>query len=65
MQVRRTCVNCVRTSRDSVAREVAPAYECHLSVCRERSNGVGRARRDLQLCRFFRGREWVTGVNKH
>ena len=32
-----------RVSRDSVARGAAPACDCHLSVCRERSHGVDRA----------------------
>lgn len=34
---------CTRVSRDSVARGAAPACDCHLSVCRERSYGVDRA----------------------
>lgn len=33
---------CTRVSRDSVARGAAPAYDCHLSVCRELSYRVDR-----------------------
>lgn len=38
---------CTRVSRDSVARGAAPAYDCHLSVCRELSYRVDRVLRRI------------------
>lgn len=43
-----------RLSRDSVARGAAPAYDCHLSVYRERSYGVDRVCRVSVLFGFSR-----------